>query len=325
MFRRVMFLGLLALAGCATTKDEHIIPFTLEQRQAFFARARPPQAYGLTVYTTENGPVFAGAHRLHQGDVALLDFESSGDASAPVIEITARGDQHVNALIDTSSRENWVIPTAALRLGLTALSGPNPYETRAGHVYDEVGGYAGLVHKITLEELNAENIVFYTRAAFGPLGPPARWLNDPAPEAVLGTSFLRSFSYVQIDFRARVALFASTQSFKAPPEAMLVARVPLKDVRGVLGVEGVMDGEPMTFILDTGGDFELVMNEPPAPTVRRLSVGELVFPREVNVVASMDQGMGETSYPRIGRKLLSRYRVSFDFRNKWVYFERPAS
>jgi hypothetical protein len=54
-------------------------------------------------------------------------------------------------------------------------------------------------------------------------------------------------------------------------------------------------------------------------------VGELVFPREVSVVASMEQGLGETSYPRIGRKLLSRYRISIDFRNKWVYFERPAS
>lgn len=325
MLRRLSIPLLLALAGCATPRDEHIVPFTAEQRQAFFARARPPQAYGLTVYSTENGPVFAGSHRLHQGDVAMLGFEASGSADAPVVRITARGDQHVTALLDTSSRENWVIPTAALRMGLTALSGPNPYETRAAHVYDEVGGYAGLVHKITMEELHAENIVFYTRAAFGPLGPPARWLDNPPPQAVLGTSFLRAFSYVQIDFRARLALLASTQSFKAPPAETLVAKVPLKDVRGVLGVEGLMDGEPMTFILDTGGDFELVMNDPPAPTVRRLSVGELVFPREVNVVASMEQGLGETSYPRIGRKLLARYRISIDFRNKWVYFERPAS
>ena len=325
MLRRMTALLLVVAAGCATTKDEHIVPFTAEQRQAAFARARPPQAYGLTVYSTDNGPVFAGAHRLHQGDLALLDFQPNSDPTAPVVRISARGDDHVTALIDTSSRESWVIPTAAVRMGLTALAGPNPYETRAAHVYDEIGGYAGLVHKITMEELQAENVVFYTRAAFGPLGPPARWLDSPSPQAVLGTSFLRSFSYVQIDFRARMALFAASQAFKPPAEAMRVARVPLKDVRGVLAVEGLMDGEPMTFILDTGGDFELVMNDPPAPTVRRLSAGELVFPPDVTVVASMEQGLGETSYPRIGRKLLARYRISIDFRNKWVYFERPAS
>ena len=76
--------------------------------------------------------------------------------------------------------------------------------------------------------------------------------------------------------------------------------------------------------LDVAGDFELVMNEPPEAAIRRLSLGDLVFPPGVNVVSSMDQGLGTTTYPRIGRLLLSRFVVTFDFRGKRVYFERPA-
>lgn len=318
-----MPLVLFALAGCATPKDEQIVPFSQEQTRAAFARARPPQAFGLTVYTTDLGPVFAGSHRLHPGDLAMRSFLRSGDPKAPVIEIVARGDRKISALVDTSSRENWVTPSAAMQMDYVALAGPNPFLARAAHVYDEGGGYAGIVHKIVLDELHAENVIFHMRAATGPLGPPARWLDKPPPQAVLGITFLRAFSYVQLDFARQRAIFASTAAFRVPTEETLVARLPLKEVRGVFAVEGAMDGEPMTFVLDTGGDYELVMNEPPAPTVRRLSIGDLVFPPDVTVAASADQGLGEISYPRIGRRLLARYGVTFDFRGKSVYFERP--
>jgi hypothetical protein len=325
MHRTFLLPLLLLLAGCATTPDEHIIPLNTQQTQALFARARPPQAFGLTVYSTERGPVFAGAHRLHTGQAARMPFTGVGDADAPLIGLTARSVKEIPALLDTSSRENWIILSLAPALGIVSLAGPDPFKANAAHVYDEIGGYAGLLHKVLLDKLHVENSVFHVRAATGPLGPPARWMQDPVPQAVLGLPFLRAFSYVQLDFANRSALFSATTPYGGPVEDLFLARLPLRDVRGVLGVEGTLNGEPMTFVLDTGGAFELALNDPPEPTVRRLSAGDLIFPPNVSVQSARDLGLGDIDYPRIGRGLLSRYRVTFDFRNRFIYFERPVA
>lgn len=314
---------ILAFAGCASPPDEHIIPFNAQQTQALFARARPPQAFGLTVYNTDRGPVFAGAHRVHAGQVAQMPFLSSPDSRAPVIALTARGIKDIPALLDTASPANWIIPAQAQPMGIVALAGPNPYQANASHVYDEVGGYAGVMHKILLDKLHVENVVFYIRAATGPLGPPARWHQDPAPQAVLGVPFLRAFSFVTFDFANRSILFSATTPFPGASEDSLLARAPLLDIRGAIGVAGTILGEPTTFILDTGGDFELAQNAPADPTIRRIAVDDLVLSREVQVASAREIGLGDIEYPRIGLGLLSRYRVTFDFRNKQVIFERP--
>lgn len=316
---------ILCLAGCSTPPDEHIVPFSQNQTQALFARARPPQAFGLTVYSTDRGPVFAGAHRIHAGQLAQMPFINKADPLAIEINLTARGIKEIPTLVDTASRENWITASLAASMGVVALAGPNPYHVNAVHVYDEIGGYAGLMHKIMMDKLHVENVVFHMRGATGPLGPPARWLQDPTPQAVLGAPFLRAFSFMTIDFAQRTAFFSATSPFPAPESETLLARVPLIDVRGVLGVEGTLNGEPTTFIIDTGGDFELVQNDPTDPTIRRVTAGDLVFPPEVKTQSAREIGLGEIEYPRIGRELLRHYRVTFDFRNKQVYFERPQS
>lgn len=324
MKRLLPLLALLALPGCTSPKNEQIIPFTQEQIKTVYAKARPPQAFGLTVYSSDAGPFFAGAGRVHEGDKAVRPFLGPRDSTAPVIGLDGRGEKGLPALIDTTAKDNWVTAADGLKLGIIMLAGPAPFQATAQHVYDEIGGGAGLVQKVQLDELHMENVVFYMRAASGPLGPAARWLESPRPVAVLGSTFLRSYSYVQLDYPNRSAFFASTARLPVPAEPTLVAKLPLKDVYGAMAVEGAMDGDPVTILLDTAGDFELVLNEPPEPTMRRLSIGDLVFPPDVKVVSSMDQGLGPTVYPRVGRRLLSRYKISFDFRNKLVYFERPA-
>lgn len=323
MQRLLLLLTSLLLAGCASTPDEQIVPFKAEQKQALLARARPPQAFGLTVYNTERGPLFAGANRLHSGQVADMPFTYRPDARAPVITIASRSAKAIPTLLDTASRENWITPRTALPLDIVMLAGPRPFETTAGHVYDEIGGYAGLLHRLQLDKLNADNVVFYVRAASGPMGPPARWLQDPEPQLILGMPFLRAFSFVSFDFPRQSVQFSATTGLPEMDDSMVVAVLPLMDVRGAPGIAGAINGEPATIVLDTGGDFDLVMNDPPGHTVRRLALGDLVFPPEVNVKPAREAGLGEIEYPRIGRGLLSRYRVTFDFRNKLVIFERP--
>ena len=74
MKRFLSLLPLLVLAGCATPPDETVIPFNAEQTKTLYAKARPPQVFGLTVYNSDNGPFFAGAGRLHQGEKAEMPF-----------------------------------------------------------------------------------------------------------------------------------------------------------------------------------------------------------------------------------------------------------
>lgn len=318
-------LFLLGLVGCTSPNDVQIVPFSQEQIKALYGKARPPQAFGLTVYSSDAGPFFAGAGRVHQGDVARCPFLGSRDSTAPLVAMDGRGELDLVALIDTTSKDNWLTAPAGAQLGITMLAGPGPYQNVAAHVYDEIGGGAGLVQKVKLEESHMENVVFYMRAASGPLGPAARWLEKPAPSVVLGSTFLRSYSFVQLDYPLRSAVFAATARLPPPAATTLVAILTMKDAFGAVAVEGALDGDPVTVLIDTAGDFELVLNEPPEATIRRFSIGDLVFPPDVKVVSSLDQGLGPTTYPRIGRRLLSRYKVSFDFRNKRVYFERPAS
>lgn len=326
MKRFLLSLPLFALLGCATTpKDEPTIPFSQEQTKALYAKARPPQVFGLTVYSSDNGPLFAGATRLHPGQQTERPFMGDKNSTAPLLGLNGRGEKGLPALLDTTAKDNWLTARAGKQLGVIMLSGPGPYSSQAQHVYDEIGGLAGLAQQVTLENLSAENVVFHVRAASGPLGPLSRWITQPAPEVILGTAFLRAFSSVQVDYAARMVRLSATTRYPAPASDRLVATLPLKDVQGALAVEGALDGDPMTILLDVAGDFELVMNEPPETTIRRLSLGDLVFPPGVNVVASMDQGLGTTTYPRIGRQLLSRFVVTFDFRGKVVYFERPLA
>ncbi len=316
---------LFLLVGCfTTTKNATIVPFSREQANALLAKARAPQVFGLTAYTSDAGPVFAGAHRVHQGDVARLNFLGDKTSTAPIVMLDGRGKLNMPALLDTCARDSWVTAAGGAQLSVTLLSGPPPYQAVAAHVYDEIGGAAGVAQKVVLEESHIENVIFYLRLAQGPLGPLARWLNDPAPAAVLGSSFLRAFSFVQVDYPQRKTVFASSTRFIPPPADTLVAKLPLKEILGVPAVDGALDGDPVTVLLDTAGDYDLVMNEPPSDTIRRLSIGDLVFPPDVKVVSSMDQGLGPISYPRVGRRLLARYKITFDFKGKSVFFERPA-
>lgn len=57
-------------------------------------------------------------------------------------------------------------------------------------------------------------------------------------------------------------------------------------------------------------------------TVERLSLGDLVILDALaNAAQSYNLGMPET--PRVGYELLSRFKVTFDFKRQVIVFERP--
>jgi hypothetical protein len=317
----LLLMALLLAGGCATTKEsDDVVALTDAQRAQLAKGARAPESFGLTVYDSAVGAVFAGGNRVHPEDVALLPMAPAGGSTAAIVAIESGTSDALLALVDTSSRESWATLRAAVALRTTVLGSP-PFARKAVHAYDEFGGYASASHQVKLGTMNVESALFNIRAANGPLGQLARGLAKPRPEVVLGNNLLRSCAYVQLDFPKRSVVFSASTPYR-PAEDLLVASLPLKDVQGALACEGAVNGDPATILLDTGADFAFAMKEPTDAEMRQVSIGDLVF-RKVPATDSLQRGLGMPDYPRIGRGLMSRFKITFDFRKKLVHFEKP--
>ncbi len=315
------FLALLLASGCSTPK-EPIRPLTEGQLRAFFAKAKDPRSLWITVYESKAGPVFTGGNRLHPEQAALLDFVSKEGSTAPLINVENGPIQTFKTLVDTSSKESWMSLATAQACETIPL-GPPAYGYKPQHVVDPVEGYLSVQPKLRFDQLNMESALVCVKAARGPLGPVARGVDQPAPAAVLGCNLLKSFQFFQINYPERAAVFSSTVEYGADPDR-LIASVPFREVRGAYAADGVIDGEPKTFIVDSAGDFTIAMTDPPTNALRQVSLGDLVF-RNVEAEDLADLGLGLPDYPRIGRQLLSRFRVTFANKQGLIVFERPAS
>jgi hypothetical protein len=260
---------------------------------------------------------------MHPNQLFDQPFHTSKDSDIPIIEVRTRSTDDIDALIDTSSRENWVDFETAAHNDLIPL-GPPPYTRKPRHVVDpDNTGYLALSSKIRIKQMHVENALFYLRTPYMDLGPLTRNQFHPMPHMVIGAELLKAFRFVQLDYAGRQAIFSSTLPYNPPPTRLL-AEVPLLDLHGIIACRGIIDGEPVTLIVDTAGDYELALPvKPDDGTVRQLSVGDLVF-RQVACVSTDRHHLGLPQYPRIGARLLSRFQVTFDFRKKVIIFERPA-
>lgn len=328
-FRYWIGVVLLGVCGaCVTHNKNEIQPLNESQKRAFFEGAKDPRLFWITVYQTTAGPQFSGANRLHPEQLAQLSFLSrpalqvfSKDKSAPpLIEVTTTESTKYIALVDTSSKESWLAYDTARKMGATPL-GPPAFEFRPEHVVDDISGYLSAVDTLRMEGVSIETALFYVRAAKGPLGALARRELDRPPVMVIGCNLLKTFQLVRFDYAQRSLLLAVDADYE-PMNSNLVASVPLRDVRGAFGGSGVLDGRPVEFILDSAGDFELAMTDPPSGLVRQISLGDLVF-RNVSAISCTDADLSLASYPRIGRRLLERFKITFDNKRRMVHFEKP--
>ncbi len=327
-----VMLVLVFASACATRKPAEPKPLPPEQAQAFFRGARDPRQFWLTVYESDAGPVVTGGNRLHAERFAHMPFVSSRSSTLPLLEIRGRHPTEYAALLDTSSRGSWVDFDTARAVRATPIA-PPLITKHAEHVADPNIGCLSVISTIRLENLRVESALFYVRMVDGPLGPLLRNVptdrkkerkRAPAPlEAsfVLGCDWIKSFAFVQIDYPNRSVAFSSTRSY-TPSEDHVIAVLPLREKNGIFAFRGTIDTEPVIFLLDSVGDYELAMARPADTRARRVTVGDLVF-RNTDVVPLDEHHLGLPDHPRIGRKLLEHYRVTFDRSQRLVFFERP--
>lgn len=288
------------------------------EKSAIIRRAKAPQVFGLTAYTSDNGAVFAGAFRQYRNHIGRIDFVSARNSTAPVIGV---GEEKVPMLIDSASAESWIGLSAARALGATALAGPDLFEKRARHVQDDTGGFAVILPSLKLEKAHVANPLFYARNPPGTLSGLNRWLDNPLPLAILGADFLRSFEFVTISLRGRRAVFSGTSVY--PYAANALARIPVVNLQGGLGVACQIDGEPATALLDIAGDFAVAIDQASSATIRQVTIGDVVF-RQVDAVPAPDLEHGGKSPPRLGRQLLERYDLVINRRGTELLLEKPS-
>lgn len=316
--------GWLAAGGCVAAGRGTAAAEASARVAAFFRRPQDPRRYWLHAYETPAGPVWVGGNRLHPNQIARLQFvapPTRGAPPAPVVEARGREPPVFPALVDTSARECWAEFDAAVELGMIPL-GPAQDRRLPAHVREETPGHLCVLSTLRLGELRVETALFHVPARAGPLGNIGRGVERPPPRLVLGCELLTALHYVRLDYRAGTVTLSSTSPYRVSSKRF-VAEAPLELVAGAWGARGLLDGVPVTFLFDSAGDFEVAVAEPDARTARQVTLGDLVV-RDVALADARALGLGLPQCPRIGRRLLSRFVVTFDPKMQKVFFERPG-
>jgi hypothetical protein len=316
-----MLLLVVGLVGCRSPQLDAIRPLPEDQLRAFFGKPEDPRRYAITMYSSDDGPVFVGANRLHPSQQAVLPFLSRRGDSAPVVGASLKSEDALPFLFDTSAKDSWLRFEATGALKARPIGTERAYGVTPRHVRDDILGYGCLLSTLGFDTLRMENLIVNVRTASGPLGTLARNVTRPQVEGVIGCNALRSCATVQFDFPERLLTLTSTLGYR-PKEDRLVAAVPLEESDGLYMVKGMVDGKKEKIILDTGGDFEIALPKMTLGPVKQVSLGDLVF-REVRAYTLHERGLEPDKTVRIGRGLLSRYKVTIDNLHYTVYFEKP--
>ena len=319
----VMALAALVLTGCKSPKPQDIRLLSDEQLKSYFGKVQDPRRYAITQYDTDDGTVFVGTSRVRPEQQAVLPFASGTGNRAPVVNLSVDKEHSFPVLLDTSSRDNWLRFEKAADIQAVPLGTDRTYALTPKHVRDDIPCFACRVGQLNFDDVVMENILFYVRTASGSLGALNRRAERPAPDAVLGCGALKAFAFVQFDYPLRLAALSTTFGYTPHPD-QLVAELPLNEVGGQWAVDGMVGDKSGPIIIDTAGDFELSVPAASGSMMKQISIGDLVF-RQVRAVSNRENGLEPQKYPRLGRQLLARYKITFDNLRSMVYFERPAA
>ncbi len=311
----------LLLSGCLSNsegppKDK---PLSLTQIEMSLSHAKPPQQFGFSIFAVDGGMNYTGSGRLHPNH-----FNSANmiEENIPVIRMRGSASRNkLNALVDPSSPVSWMEFSTSQDFRAYFL-GINdeviPY--RGNYNTGGASAYAAVVTQMRIDNLFIENMPFYIRMANGSLGPLARGIRKPEVDAVFGYDNLRNFEYIQFDLQNSTISFSATRPYEPNPN-LLVDTAIIINVPGYgLAIDGEIDGQPTSIVLDFAGDFSLARGDVKVATTRQIQMGLI----EVLDVPTLMLPV-HAAPPRVGRKLLTPYIITICNKEGLVYFEQiPA-
>ncbi|MBX9691045.1 MAG: aspartyl protease family protein [Cyanobacteria bacterium] len=169
------------------------------------------------------------------------------------------------------------------------------------------------------------------------------------PAGLLGANILKRF-LVTVDYDKQQLILANPDKVKVPPRATIINTKPALGVSG-LSVDGVLDGKlTVPFLIDSGAAYnhvtesliKKILTEPILPVghikgldglavstgavqFESLTLGNLLIEKPVFSVAPAKTNTGglisSGGLAIIGNPLLSRFRVTFDYRNQRMFLE----
>ncbi len=329
ILRRSVGIGtaitVLLVAGCATKQPQQQQPTILQQEEImpFLRRARAPREFGLRTEARNDEPAFRGANRLEHDQVESLAFQSPRQSSIPVVTVTtARGKTH-KMIVDTTSRKSWIDWSLVDAFGVVPL-GPPGHEFVPEHVYTEIPGILGLAPELAFRRIKMRNALIYARAAHGNFHPLCRGCPLVNIRMVMGCGMLQAFDFVQIDYPKRMVTFSTTTAYLPDPDYILVS-LPIVWTNGVLNVWGNIDGRRRTIMIDTSGDYSLVLPDATENTIiRHLALDEFIL-RQVPATSTAAAGVIDYGYPRIGTGLLKDFVIVIDNARGLLHIKLPEA
>ena len=321
---------LSGLAGCASPGRLEPEPLAQDELDEFLAAGRDARNYGITTYRDAGGARYEFANRPHPERTAVRAFVSPRHSPVPAIRAKTGTFVDFTLLLDSSARQNWLLLPSVKAMDYRPFAPPTG--EYPDHVAADIPGYAGVANKIVMDKLHVESPVFCVppaRGGFGPLARAGTDGDDPesprgklarSTHAVMGAALLRAFSFVRFDFLARSVFFATSQTYEPPSTANVRAKLPLRDWRGRPAVQGTLDGEPILFVLDTAGDFDLSRPGEPGAETGTLALGGLEI-GGVRCGTHAALGLPEDFPARLGLGILARYAITLDYKQQRVWFE----
>jgi len=310
-------------AGCATRQPEPAAQLPPGVVRSYVQRFRDPNIFGLTMHRDDNRgePSFTGANLIPPGQASMLEFRSPAASPLPVIDVaTPRGKSH-RMLIDTASRKSWIDWTLKEEYGVVPL-GPPGFEFIPEHVPDTISGILSLAPRFDFGRLYMSSVLVYVRAAHGSFQPLSRNTRDENVRFVMGCGMLQAFEFVQIHYPHRRVILSATDPYPLVEDRIL-ASLPIVWTEGALTVWGNIDGRQRKILIDTGGDYGLVLTEDvPEGTVRHVNMGDLVW-RNLPYVSSSKAGVTDLGFPRIGSALLNNFVITIDNQRRLLHIELP--
>jgi len=311
---------LLVATGCRMLDFNREEFQVLSERQitAFAGnRVRDPRTYGLRIGRGPQGTtVISNAFRQRPRHAAETLMLTQSGRRVPVIQARVTAFKTLPMLLDPSSALCWTDYAGYEEMELVTLGmDGQAFHVGSGRDTGGVPAFVSLRRQLMIEQLFVDELLFMTLMQRGGPGPLARGLSA---RAVLGWELLRTFSAVQFDFPSGTVRLFSDQLYQ-PDERMLLGRADLLRNTDVCVVEGGPDGAVQRFILDPAGDFEVAWPGYEALRIPVLLLGDMVF---ANVRVSPEPVEG--SLPRIGGRLLERYRVTICPGESRIWFEAPV-
>ncbi len=288
-------------------------------------------------------PVEKPSARLAAGPITV-PFEYS--ANEIMVQVKANGGHNLRFIVDTGATQCIIDKSVASKIGATSLGDNSGLSMTTGSGSIKTG--AILMKSMSIGELEINNVPFAV-ADLNSFGN----ISGEKPAGLIGANVLKRY-LITVDYENQKLRFADPTQVTVPEGATVINTRPSLGMSG-LAVEGNIDGkQKVTFLIDTGAAFNNISET----KVKNLLWGPLY---KVGMLKGLDGKLVETGSARfnyldldkfriekpvfsiapppsegvveggiisskdlaiIGNPLLSRYKVTFDYRNQRLFLEQ---